>query len=358
MNLTFTGKQITGFVTVIPKNVASFSDEIPNYAFPPASSRKLQKLLGLETHRYLADESVTGSDLALHGIRHLIGRSLLRPEDIDALLYVTQTPDYFIPPTSNVMQGALGLKHDAICMDINQGCAGFLLGLLQAFMLLDLEGVRKVVLVNADTASKQTNHRDRNTFPLVGDAATVTIVERSSPAEAADPIRMSLKMDGSRWQALHIPAGAYRTRSTPETSAVQDLGNGNFRSLEHIHMDGNAIFNFTMTEVPEMITDILAWSGRSKAEIEYFMFHQPNKFILERLADLLEIPREKMPNKTSTIYGNTSSCSIPHTICDTLSSRMLAQSYLMCLAGFGVGLTWGAMVLRMGPLQICEVIEF
>jgi 3-oxoacyl-[acyl-carrier-protein] synthase-3 len=355
MNYTFAGKQITGLLTVVPKNVARFSDEIPNYAFPPESSRKLQKMLGLDTHRYLEDDNVTGSDLALRGIRHLIDRGLLQVEDIDALLYVTQTPDYFIPPTSNVLQGALRVKHDAICLDINQGCAGFLVGLMQSFLLLNIEGVRKVVLINADTASKQTNNRDRNTFPLVGDAATITIVENSS---SADAIPMTLKMDGSRWQALHVPAGAYRTRSTPETSVLRDLGNGNFRSLEHIHMDGNAIFNFTMTEVPQMISDILVQSRRSKDEIEFFMFHQPNKFILEKIADLLEIPREKMPNKTSTIYGNTSSCSIPQTICHELQAAMLSRSYLMCLAGFGVGLTWSAMVMRLGPLQVCEILEY
>src|ERR1019366_833806 len=160
MNFTFKDKQITGILTVVPKHLAYFKDEIPNYDFPERSSLKLQKLLGLESHRYLTDDSVTGSDMALHGIRHLMETGLLRPEEIDALLYVTQTPDHFIPPTSNIMQGSLGLNHDTICMDINQGCAGFVFGLMQAFLLLDLEGVNKVVLVNADTASKQTNNRD------------------------------------------------------------------------------------------------------------------------------------------------------------------------------------------------------
>jgi len=192
MNFTFKDKRISGILTVVPRHVAYFKDEISNYAFPERSSLKLQKLLGLESHRYLTDDSVTGSDMALHGIRHLMESGVLRPEEIDALLYVTQTPDHFVPPTSNVMQGSLGLKHDAICMDINQGCAGFLLGVMQAYLLLDLEGVNKVVLVNADTASKQTNNRDRNTFPLVGDGVAVTILERAPSARAW----MSLKMDG------------------------------------------------------------------------------------------------------------------------------------------------------------------
>jgi len=354
MNFTFKDKQITGILTVVPKHLAYFKDEIANYDFPERSSLKLQKLLGLESHRYLTDDSVTGSDMALYGIRHLIETGVLRADEIDALLYVTQTPDHFVPATSNIMQGSLGLKHDLICMDINQGCAGFLMGVMQGYMLLDLEGVNKVLLVNADTASKQTNNRDRNTFPLVGDGVAITILERAP----STPAWMSLKMDGSRWQALYVPAGAYRMRSTPETAEVRALGDGNFRSLEQITMDGNAIFNFTTIEVPELIQENLAYSGHAKESIDYFMFHQPNKFILERLAELLAIPREKMPNDTTTLFGNTSSVSIPQTICHSLGEKMLDHTFTFCLSGFGVGLTWNAMVTRVGPLNVCKIIEF
>lgn len=354
MNLSFRNKRIAGVVTVVPKDVFYFSDEIANYNFPRASSLKLQKMLGLESHRYLRDENATGSDMGLAGIRYLFDRGLVNKEEIQALIYVTQTPDYFIPPTSNVMQGALGLGHDVLCMDINQGCAGFLIGLMQGFMLLDL-GLRGVLLVNADTASKQAYKGDRNTFPLVGDAASVVVLENS---DAASPVWMNLKMDGSRWQALHIPAGGYRLRPSAETAALQDLGNGNFRSKEHIHMDGNAIFNFTMTEVPEMIADILTCSGRTIESIDYFLFHQPNKFILEQLAQKLQVPMSKLPVNISSMYGNASSVSIPMTICHAVGEKLLGNRYAVCLAGFGVGLTWSSMVLEMGPMDFCTMIEF
>ena len=147
-------------------------------------------------------------------------------------------------------------------------------------------------------------------------------------------------------------------RSTPETAEVRDVGDGNFRSLENTTMDGNAIFNFTTTEVPELIREALAYSGHSKESIDYFMFHQPNKFILETLADLLGVPREKMPNDTTSLYGNTSSASIPQTICHALGDQMLEHDYTFCLAGFGVGLVWNAMVTHVGPLKVCKIIEF
>jgi 3-oxoacyl-[acyl-carrier-protein] synthase III len=353
MKSIFRGKQISGTLTVVPKEIAYFRDEIPNFAFPPQSSMKLQKMLGLASHRYLTRDGVTGSDLALHGIRHLIETGAIHPEEIDALLYVTQTPDFFVPPTSQVMQGSLGLREDVLCMDINQGCAGFLLGLMQAFLLLDVEGIRKVLLVNADTCSRQTNPRDRNTFPLVGDAASVTLVERGE-GEAW----LNLKMDGSRWQALSIPAGAYRQRPSATTAEVREVGDGNFRSLENIHMDGNAIFNFTMNEVPALVEETLAWSGHSRESIEWYLFHQPNRFILEKLADVLKVPREKLPNQITSIYGNTSSASIPLTICHTIGDEILRRAFPVCLSGFGVGLSWGAMVARLGPFRFCELLEF
>jgi 3-oxoacyl-[acyl-carrier-protein] synthase-3 len=354
MNFIFKDKQITGLLTVVPSHVAYFEDEIPNYSFPAKSSLKLQKMLGLKSHRYLTDDRVTGCDMAVHGIQYLVDTGVLELDEIDALLYITQTPDHFVPATSSIIQGRLGLKLDTLCMDINQGCAGFLMGVMQAFLLLELDGIRKVLLINADTASKQTNNRDRNTFPLVGDGVSLTIVERASGTKAW----MSLKMDGSRWQALYIPAGAYRMRSTPQTAEIRELGDGNFRSFEQITMDGNAIFNFTTTEVPQLINETLEWSGHSKESIDYFMFHQPNQFILEKLADILELPRQKMPNDISSVFGNTSSVSIPQTVCHALGSKMLDHDFLFCFSGFGVGLTWNVMVTRMGPLRVCKIIEF
>ncbi len=123
-------------------------------------------------------------------------------------------------------------------------------------------------------------------------------------------------------------------------------------------MDGNAIFNFTMTEVPVLIEDTLQLSGCTTDEVDYFMFHQPNRFILERLRDRLGVLPEKMPVDTSCVYGNASSASIPMTICHALGDKMLANRFRMCLAGFGVGLTWSAAVLQVGPLQFCGMTEF
>ena len=175
---------------------------------------------------------------------------MLRKEEIGALVFVSQTPDHFLPPTSNIIQGKLGLSHDVICLDLNQGCAGFLIGLMQAFLLLEIISQPKVVLLNGDTASKLLDKRNHISYPLAGDAGSVTIVERS---EGARPVFMSVKMDGSRYKALIVPGGAFRLPSSPETLKVQETKEGIMSNQEHLQMDGAAIFNFTLEEVPPAI---------------------------------------------------------------------------------------------------------
>ena len=142
MNFTFRNMRIGGLLVVVPENESRYADELDNYNFPIANSRKLQNVIGIDRHR-LVTEGTCASDLALFGLRHLIDRGDLQPDDIDGLILVTETPDYFMPPTSSVIQGKLGLSQDMWCLDLNQGCAGFAVGLIQAFMMLQQESIRK-----------------------------------------------------------------------------------------------------------------------------------------------------------------------------------------------------------------------
>ncbi len=138
-----------------------------------------------------------------------------------------------MPPTSNIIQGRLELGQDVFCLDINQGCAGFVIGLIQAFLLLDQNNIEKVVLINADVLSRKTSSKDRNSYPLIGDGAAVTIVER----EGRDSIISArVKMDGTRNDALMIPAGGFRMPSTPETAMLDDVGDNNLRAKDHLRM--------------------------------------------------------------------------------------------------------------------------
>ena len=354
MNFTFTGKRISSVIAVVPKNVRHFDDEIEQFNFAKANSQKLKLVMGFDKHR-VVDEGTCASDLCLHGLMTLLDRGVLKREDISALLFVSQSPDHLIPPTSNIIQGKAGLSTEVLCVDINQGCAGYLLGLMQAFMLLDQTSVRKVVLLNGDTLSRRVGKRDRNIYPMIGDAGAVTVVERG-PAD--ETIYASVQMDGGRSHALQIPAGGFRQPSTPATAVEVDLGDGNFRSADQFFMDGPAVFNFVQTTVPPMIDALLAASNVERTAVDAFLFHQPNKFMLKKLADKMQVPYERLPNNIVENFGNASSATIPTNIVFNLADCLRRESLTACLAGFGVGLTWSSMLLRLGPLDACEMCEY
>lgn len=354
MNFTFSRRKISGLLAIVPANERNFLDEMAGFNFSPARSLKLKAVMGYDKHR-IVDGPVCVSDLACRGLEYLFERGLLGRDDFDALLLVTQSPDYFMPPTSSVIQGRLGLKQDLFCMDINQGCAGFLVGVIQGFLLLDQPSVRKVVLINADVLSRKVSARDRNSYPLVGDAASITVLERS---EDPAPIHANLKTDGTRCEALMIPAGGFRLPSSPETAIMEEDGENNLRSKDNLKMDGTAVFNFVQVEVPPMIADLMESAGASVDEVDYFLFHQPNRFMLQKLADKMKVPYGKMPCNIVETYGNSSGVTIPMAIAHNLGPRLSSESFKACLAGFGVGLTWSSMLMRLGPLGFCELIDF
>ena len=354
MNFTFHRKRITGILAVVPRNERLFVDDMKSFNFPEARSLKLKQVMGFDRHRVVTP-GVCVSDLAVAGLEYLFKNGLLERDGFDALILVTQSPDHFMPPTSNIIQGRLNLKRDLLCLDINQGCAGFVVGLIQAFMLLEQESVRRVVLINADVLSRKTSPKDRNSFPLIGDAASITVVERE-PEDSV--IHASLKMDGTRNEALMIPAGGLRLPSSPETAVLEDVGDNNLRAKDHLRMDGSAVFNFVQTEVPELIQNLLATVGVPLEKVDYILSHQANRFMLEKLADKLKLPREKMPNNVVEHFGNSSGVTVPMVITFNLAEHFRRNRSLVVLANYGVGLTWSAMLLKLGGLNFCEMIEY
>jgi 3-oxoacyl-[acyl-carrier-protein] synthase III len=354
MKFTFHRKRISGLLTVVPAKERSFLEEMHNFKSPESRSLKLKEVMGFDKRR-IVEPDVCVSDLAVFGLQHLFDQGLLKPDEIDALILVTQSPDYFMPPTSNVIQGRLNLKQDLFCLDISQGCAGFVVGLMQSFMLLDQESVRKVVLINADVLSRKVSPQDRNIYPLIGDAAAITLVERDAEDSV---IHARMKMDGCRSDVLIIPAGGMRLPSTPETAALEDVGDNNLRAKDHLRMAGSEVFNFVQVEVPQIIHAVLGDAGRTAADVDYFLCHQPNRFMLQKLADKMKVPHERMPNNLVERYGNTSGATIPMVITCNLAGRMQQERLNVCLAGFGVGLTWGAMLLQLDKVLFNTIIDY
>jgi 3-oxoacyl-[acyl-carrier-protein] synthase-3 len=354
MNFTYRKKRISGLLTVVPANELSFVAEMKNFNFPESRSLKLMEVMGYKKRR-LVQPGVCVSDLAVFGLQSLFDRGLLQRDDIDALLLVTQTGDYIMPATSNVIQGRLGLKQDTFCLDINQACAGFVIGLMQAFMLLEQESIRKVVLINSDVLSRKASPKDRNIYPLIGDAAAITVIERDLDDSV---IHASVKMDGTRSDALIVPAGGMRLPSSPETAVLEDVGDNNLRAKDHMRMDGAAVFNFVQLEIPPLIAGLLAHAGIPVDSVDYFLTHQPNRFMLQKLADKMKVPHAKMPNNVVENFGNSSGATIPLSIILNVADQVKAGHIQACLAGFGGGLTWAAMLMRLGGLAFCELIDY
>lgn len=354
MDFVFKNKRISGILTILPQKTVKFEEEMANYSFSPAKCMKLKLAMGYKEHR-IAESGQCSSDFCKYGLQYLFDNGLLKAEDIDALLFVSQSPDYYMPPTSNILQGQFGLKQDCLCMDINQGCAGFELGLIQTFMLLEQPAINKVVLMNADVLSPKVSDQDRNSKPLIGDAASITIVETSDDDST---IYANIKMDGTGAFALNIPAGGFRMPSTPETSVMEQDAAGNFRSKDNLVMQGDDVFNFVQREVPPMIEHLLEQAGISKEDIDWYMFHQPNKFMLNKLADKLGIPHEKMPANIVENFGNASGVTVPTCISYNLGEQLCSSEMRLCMAGFGVGLTWSSIMMKLGNMSFNKIIDF
>ena len=354
MDFTFKNKRISGILTILPKKAVKFVEEMGNYSFSPAKCMKLKLAMGYNEHR-IAERGQCSSDFCKYGLQYLFDNGMLAKEEIDALLFVSQSADYYMPPTSNIIHGHFGLKQDCLCMDINQGCAGFELGLIQAFMMLEQPSINKVVLLNADVLSSKVSDQDRNSKPLIGDAAAITIVEK---CEADNTVFANIKMDGTGAMVLNIPAGGFRMPSTTKTAVMEQDAAGNFRSKDNLVMQGDEVFNFVQREVPPMIEHLYEQSSVDRNEVDWYMFHQPNKFMLHKLADKLGIPHDKMPANIVENFGNASGVTVPTCICYNLGDQLVNGKKKLCLAGFGVGLTWSSIMMEMGNLMFNQIIEF
>ena len=351
MQMRFTGKKITSMLGILPETISYFDDEIDYYSFPTNQTKRLKKIMGYDRHR-LAKETSTVSDFAVFGLNYMLENDWLKKEDIGAVVIVTLCPDYFVPHIGNIIQDKCNLDRDVICLDIAQGCCGFLVGLMQSFMLLE-HMEKKVVLINADVLSHKVSKKDRNDYPLIGDGAAITVVEN----HGSNDIYYEMHTDGKRAEALIIPAGGFRMPSTSETAVMVDQGDGNFRSLDNMAMNGSEVFNFVLTEVPVMLSEAFEREGKTKDEFDWFLFHQPNRFMLQKLAETADLPFEKLPMNLVENFGNPSGASIPLTAIFNCSKDLMEKNNRCCLSAFGSGLAWGVMFMDIGDLDHCEMIE-
>lgn len=353
MRTIFRNKKISGLLSVLPATTVKFEDEINNYTFPPKQTLRLQKVMGYKQHAIVKETTAT-SDLCLTGLEYILQKGWLKKEEIGGIVVACSYPDHFIPPVSMIVQGKLDLPEDVYCVDISQGCVGFLMALTQGFMLLEHMKDKKVVVISADVLSKKVSKQDRNSFPLIGDAAGIAVIEN---CEEENEIFTIIRNNGSMGDALTIPAGGSRMPSSAETAKLVDKDNdGNLRSLDNLTMKGSDVFTFVQTKVPPMIDEVLEYAEVTKEDIAYYLFHQPNKFMLKKLAEKIGVPYEKVPMNVVEEFGNSSGACIPVCATFNIADLLKGEKQKYCLSAFGSGLTWEAMVMNIGKLDFCEIL--
>lgn len=355
MLTTIKGVRIRGVCAVVPENTSRFEDEIPHYPFPEKSSRKLARIMGFREHR-IAEPGVTHCDLANYVLRHLFTTGLLDKESIAALLFVSQVMEYPVPGNSKVLHGMAELPETAYCADLYENCVGFISGLYAASAMVAAGGVSEVVLVTAESGMSRANILDRNIYPIGGDAAAAVIVSKADSPE--ESMHFAFHNDGSKRNALMIPAGGQRMPHSEETARMAPDEVGNVRSLNDLHMDGTAVFQYVMENVPPLIGEICQFASIPADSIEYHVTHQPNRFMLEKLADLLGVPRERLFNNIVENFGNSATCTIPVNLAFNLGERLRDSRHMLCLSAFGAGLSRAAALGRFGPLDFCSFLEY
>lgn len=303
--------------------------------------RIFTKTTGIEERRY-ADSMTSASDLGYHAAKQIIEDS--NKSEIKALVFVSQTSDYKIPFTSNILQNRLGLEQKTLCLDINAGCAGFVQGLNVAYSLVNSFAEGKVLLVISETLSKILAPNDRTTTTLFGDGAVSLLIGKD---DSDSKSYFNFFSDGENYDAIIIPDGGYKYPFSRESLTEISDESGNKFNNTNLQMDGSRVFDFTLREIPKSIESLLAYSNISIADIDYFVPHQSNKFIIKQIASAIGVSSNQCFININS-FGNTSGVSVPLAILSNREKLQEKENTTLLCSGYGSGLNWGNCVLNFG----------
>jgi 3-oxoacyl-[acyl-carrier-protein] synthase III len=325
---TIEGFRIAGVSTCLPARVADNLD--PASGFDPEDVRKVVAMAGVRERR-IVDPGVTAADLSFEAAERLLQRLGWARESISGLIFVTQSPDYFLPSSACLLQHWLGLGDDCAAFDVGLGCSGYPYGLYLAATMLRGGGHQRILMLHGETPSRFVDPSDQATTLLFSDSGSATALELHPGGRG----HFCLHTDGSGHAGLIIRGGAFRDRHPAD---ARDLS---------LRMDGAGIFNFTIKRVPPLIQDALALSGCRVDEIDAFVFHQSNRFIMKHLMKKCGLPEARVP-MTLEDSGNCGGPSVAVAMTRRLPAERAASQKLMLL-GYGVGLSWGAAVVDLDP---------
>jgi 3-oxoacyl-[acyl-carrier-protein] synthase-3 len=323
------GVSIRGIATSVPCGI--FDNLRDTTVFPADDVRKVVAMAGVNERR-VVDGTTCSTDLCLHAADALLHRLGWQRDSIDGLIMVTQTPDYFMPSSSSVAHKRLGLAEHCAAFDVGLGCSGYPYGLWLAWMMLGGGGLQRVLLLHGETPTRYAAESDRAVSLLFGDAGSATALERDEGA-AATKAYFALRTDGTGCDDLIIEAGGFRDRFSKEPSS------------HFVRMNGANVFNFTIKAVPPLIQETLGLAGRAIEDVDYYVLHQSNRFIIKHLMTTCALPAERVPIVLDR-FGNSGGPSVPLTVTQGLPDAGRRPLWMM-LIGYGAGLSWGAALVRL-----------
>ncbi|MBR5611069.1 MAG: ketoacyl-ACP synthase III [Bacteroidales bacterium] len=347
--LSFENLKVSGISACVPKEI---DDNRTTSLIPDDERENLINSIGIVQKR-IAPEGVCASDLCYFAAEKLIKELKWDKSEIQALIFVSQTPDYILPATSCILQDRLGLSSECLAIDISLGCSGWVYGMSTLASYMGKNNIAKALLLSGDLATRTNSPRNRSDFPLFGDAGTCTAIEYD---EGASGIKFHLATDGSGKDAIIIPYGGYRNPITVDSLEYKDYGNGEVRTGLHASMDGMSVFSFAITKGPKSVKMLCEHYGIDMTSVDCFTFHQANKLITEKICKKLKLDADKCPNSME-MFGNTSCATIPLTLVTQRKESLESSKMSHIACAFGVGLSWGSVYFDTENIVVPELIE-
>lgn len=344
-----TGIALRGIVTAVPPAVSRTADYTP---LTEAERAKFAAGTGIEERR-VAAAGQCASDLCIAAAEELLARLAWDKSSVQALVMITQTGDHPVPATAIIVQHKLGLPTSCAAFDINLGCSSYPYGLAVLGSMMRTLGLRRAVLLVGDVSTRLCSYNDKSSWPLFGDAGSATALEVD---DAAAPMHFDLNSDGSGKDAIIVEAGglAARNPAGADTFAETELAPGIARHASNLQLKGADIFSFAISAVPPSIRRVLDRAGWELDSIDHVVLHQANKMINDFIRKKLGYPADKALS-TLKDYGNTSSVSIPLTLC--AGANRLQAGGRVLLSGFGVGLSWASATLVLAPDMVLHLFD-
>lgn len=306
--------------------------------FPEWTVDKIADKVGINK-RHICEEDETAGDLAEKAALKLFQEWGIKPDDIDFILLCTQSPDYFLPTTACVLQHKLNIPIDSGALDFNLGCSGYIYGLLLAKGLIASGGAKNVLLLTSETYSKHIHPSDKGNRTIFGDAASASIISDNGFAEIGD---FCIGTNGNGAENLIVKTGGMRCRKPLNEEKVDE--NGAIMFSDYLYMNGSEIFSFTQKMVPVVVSNTLIKNKIQISDVDLFIFHQANKYMLNFLRKKMKIDEKKFYINMEN-FGNTVSSTIPIAMKEAINEHKIKQGDKVLITGFGVGYSWGGVVL-------------